>query len=83
MVAHWLNLHEPSSIISTLPANALKPSVNKLGQFPMLETCEKWSVCKQLRLLCSPDPWKLSDTALLSGFESSRLALKSTESDSN
>ena len=27
--------------------------------------------CKQLRLLCLPDPWNLSGTALLSGIESS------------
>ena len=35
--------------------------------------------CKHLRLLCPPDPWNLPGTALLSGFQSSLRALKSTE----
>ena len=38
--------------------------------------------CKQLYLLYLPDPWNLPGTALLSGFQSSQGALKSTESDS-
>ena len=40
-----------------------------------------WS-CKQLHLLCPPNPWNLPGTALLSGFQSSHGALKSTEYDS-
>ena len=36
--------------------------------------------CKQLRLLCLPDPLSFSGTALLNGFQSS-WALKSTEQD--
>ena len=35
--------------------------------------------CKQLHLLCQPDPWNLPGTALLSEFQSSWWALKSTE----
>ena len=37
--------------------------------------------CKQLRLLCAPDPWHLWGTALLGGFQSFRRALKPTEYD--
>ena len=40
-----------------------------------------WS-CKQSRLSCPPDPWNLPSTALVSGFQSSWEALKSTEQDS-
>ena len=35
--------------------------------------------CKQLRLLCSPDPWNFPGAALCRGFQSSHGALKSTE----
>ena len=35
--------------------------------------------CKQMHLLCSLDPWNLRGTALLSGFQSSRGDVKSTE----
>ena len=47
--------------------------------------CHAWNLwklvqsCKKLHLLCLPDPWNLSGTALLSGFQSSWGALKSTE----
>ena len=40
--------------------------------------CHAWDLwklaqsCKQLCLLCLPDPWNLPDTALLSGFRSSQ-----------
>ena len=34
--------------------------------------------CKQLYLLCPPDPWNIPGTALLSEFQSSRGALEST-----
>ena len=37
-----------------------------------------WS-CKELHLLGLPDTWNFSGTALLSGFQSSQGALKSTE----
>ena len=37
-----------------------------------------WS-CKQLHLLCPPDPWNLPGTALLSGCQNSQGALKPTE----
>ena len=38
--------------------------------------------CIQMHLLCPPDPWNLPGTALLSGFQNSCGALKSTEYDS-
>ena len=48
----------------------------------MPATCENCQSCKQLCLLCLPNPQHLPGTALLSGFQSSRGALKSTEKDS-
>ena len=47
--------------------------------------CHVWDLwklarsCKQMCLLCLPDPWNLSGAALLSGFQSSPRALKSTD----
>ena len=47
--------------------------------------CHAWDLwklsrsCKQLCLLSPPDLWNLPGTALLSGFQSSQGALKSTE----
>ena len=40
------------------------------------------SPCKQLHLLCLPNPWNLPGAAILSGFQSPQGALKSMEWDS-
>ena len=48
----------------------------------MTKTCENLALTyKQLHLLCPQDLWNLPGTALLSGFQSSQGALRSTEQD--
>ena len=50
---------------------------------PICHAQDMWKIgmesCKQLHLLCLPDPGNLPGTALLSGFQSSHGALKSTD----
>ena len=67
--------------------NDCKPCCNLklLSSIWMISVRDLWKSawpCKQLHLLCLSNPWNLSGTVLLRGFQSSHGALKSTEYDS-
>ena len=73
----WMPQHlidDKSTLVEVRPLQC-----RKLQQFAIPETWKLAQSCTQMHLLCLPDPWNLAGTALLSGFQSSWGALKSTE----
>ena len=71
---YWFPIYDWPLII-TLPGTVLKIS-------NICQARDLWNLarsCKHFRLLCTSEPWNLPCTALFSGFQSSRGALKSIE----
>ena len=89
---HWqcgLHVIVPVSVKLTLGIQIDKSRKQWIFALHVFRTiCNAWDLwkftwfCKQLCLLCLPQPWDVPGTALLSGFQSSQGALKFTEQDS-